>query len=96
MPGYCPPTLGKEVLKYRRVHVCMLIQEKYEHQLQTKHYGVTRIHDRHKHLTVSYDVSELIMNVLLDDATVVTAEQGEKYTAELQFGCSVASYLFPV
>ena len=37
MPGYCPPTLGKEVLKYRRVHVCMLIQEKYEHQMEIKH-----------------------------------------------------------
>ena len=47
-----------------------------------KAYGATRIHNRHKHLNSKYDVSELIMNVLYDDATVVTAEQRDKCTAE--------------
>ena len=58
-------------------------QYKYEHRWKStgdKAYGVTSIQNRRKHLNNKYDVSKLIMSVLYNDTTVVTAEQGR--TAE--------------
>ena len=54
------------------------------------------IHDEFGHikLAVQMFVSVVYSYALYNDATVVTAEQGEKY--QFHFGCSVASYLFPV
>ena len=87
---YSLPNLG-ECTKWcsstEGIHVCSMIQYKYKHRWKStgdKAYGVTSIQNRRKHLNNKYDVSKLIMSVLYNDTTVVTAEQGGGTNIELK------------
>ena len=97
MPVYSLPNLGESTKWCSSTESCSVIQYKYEHRWKStgdKAYGVTSIQNRRKHLNNKYDVSKLIMSVLNNDTTVVTAEQEGGTNAEQEGGTNAEAANF--